>query len=203
MKYRKLSEPSDGVYYAESRTLVAPALGPKFFVLRDPLLVVPGAPITATAIDVPGVVIYSTAVSLVGTLLQVSVTSFTSATSAEVWAITSQQPMGLGDMLFGHGDGNFLQDSPDVVAQAVGTRLKLWSGEWFLDSAEGTPYLLGVFRNGGRQQLEPIMRDRIRATQGVLAITSLSTFSDPDARTASVSADLETIYGAAALKVTP
>ena len=37
-----------------------------------------------------------------------------------------------GDMTWGSGDKNFYYNQPEAVAQAVMTRLRLWSGEWFL-----------------------------------------------------------------------
>ena len=45
-----------------------------------------------------------------------------------------------GDFVFGHGAADYHRDSPEAVAQAVLTRLKLHRGEWFLDRSEGTPY---------------------------------------------------------------
>lgn len=43
-----------------------------------------------------------------------------------------------GDYTFGQGDGTFLVNSPECVAQAVKTRFELWKGQWFLDTTEGT-----------------------------------------------------------------
>jgi len=202
MKYRRLSAAGDGFYYVESGFLVNLVLGNTVWILKEPTVAAVGSIATVTAIDVPGTFASGPVVSLVGLSLTINVTSFV-GTDAQRWTVNTQQPLVQGDMLFGAGDGNFIRNTPDTVAQSVWTRLRLWSGEWFLDLSEGTPYLLGVFGVGGREQLEPIMRDRIRTTPGVLAITTLSTGSDPDARTAFVSAELETIYGAAVLEALP
>jgi len=199
MKYRRLSVPSDGFYYVESDTLVVNGVGTKVFVLKKTFVYIPGSIITVTAVDEVGSYMIGPAISLVGLLLTVNVT-VASGPDAQRWIINTQQPLAQGDMLFGASNNNFLHDSPDTVAQAVWTRLQLWAGEWFLDDSEGTQYLRGVFGVGGRQQLEPIMRDRISTTEGVLSITSLSTGSDPDARTAFVSAEIETVFGTAALE---
>ena len=49
-----------------------------------------------------------------------------------------------GDYTFGSGLANYYHNTPDGVAQAVQTRLKLWSGEWFLDITDGVPFMGGI-----------------------------------------------------------
>ena len=44
-----------------------------------------------------------------------------------------------GDMMLGHGNSDFYSDDPEGVAQNVKTRLQLWQGQWFLNTADGTP----------------------------------------------------------------
>ncbi|MBG6243579.1 MAG: hypothetical protein EKE20_18100, partial [Candidatus Symbiopectobacterium sp. Dall1.0] len=56
-----------------------------------------------------------------------------------------------GDYTFGQGDSTWLINSPEAVAQAVKTRFELWYGQWFLDTAEGTPWLQSVL---GKQRPE-------------------------------------------------
>lgn len=102
-----------------------------------------------------------------------------------------------GDMRFGHQQADFLRDSPDTVAQAVLTRLKLWMGEWFLDQTEGTPYQQAVLGTSKRATVEPALRARILDTQGVQALTAFDLSIDPDQRTASVRATITTLYGPA------
>ena len=57
-----------------------------------------------------------------------------------------------GDFVFGRSAAAYHHNSPETVAQAVLTRLKLWRGEWFLDKSAGTPFapaILGKHTQGG------------------------------------------------------
>jgi len=58
-----------------------------------------------------------------------------------------------GDMSFGAGVSNFLINSPEAVAQAVMTRLKLFQGEWFIDTEIGVPYNTKVLGFGNIHKL--------------------------------------------------
>lgn len=98
-----------------------------------------------------------------------------------------------GDFQFGRS-GLFLTDSPAAVAQAIDTRLRLWTGEWFLDTDEGTPYherILGYNTNGSR---DLAVQGRILDTPGVVEILSYSSSTGPD-RKFVVSATILTTYG--------
>ena len=99
------------------------------------------------------------------------------------------------DMTFGHGQQDFLLDSPDAVAQAVKTRLRLWVGEWFLDTTAGTPWAGAALGMGTRQTIEPAIRARILETQGVTAIERMSVTVEPDTRAATIYAEIATAYG--------
>lgn len=102
-----------------------------------------------------------------------------------------------GDASFGNGNLDFHKDTPETVAQAVLTRLRLWSGEWFLDTTEGTPYQAGVLGKNSQATADGVMRERILETQGVLGITQFSSTLNRDLRQYSVSATIDTIYGPA------
>lgn len=102
-----------------------------------------------------------------------------------------------GDMLFGQQQADFLRDSPEAVAQAVLTRLKLWAGEWFLDTSEGTPYQQAALGTGKRQTIEPAIRARILGTQGCSGITDFSCAFEEDARIAKIATTINTDYGQA------
>jgi hypothetical protein len=103
-----------------------------------------------------------------------------------------------GDFSFGHGGADFLVDSPEAVAQAVVTRLELWRGEWFLDTEEGTPYRDGILGKGSTPAgREALLRKRILETPGVISLAEFSAAFDGDARSLSVSARIESMYGQA------
>jgi hypothetical protein len=89
---------------------------------------------------------------------------------------------------------SFLSNSPATVAQAVLTRLKLWRGEWFLDTSDGTPWRQDIL---GRPNGNPdvFIKQRILGTPGVTSIvTYSSTYSGPT-RQFTVSGTLDTLYG--------
>lgn len=100
------------------------------------------------------------------------------------------------DMVFGNQQNDFWRDVPDAPAQAVGTRLRLWSGEWFLDVREGVPYQVSALGTGKRHTIDPMFRTAILSTQGVTGISDWSSNWDPDNRAYSVAATIDTLYGA-------
>ncbi|BDH44897.1 hypothetical protein TUM12370_09410 [Salmonella enterica subsp. enterica serovar Choleraesuis] len=106
-----------------------------------------------------------------------------------------------GDYGFGRGDNNFWINNAEAVAQAVYSRLKLWRGEWFLNTEEGTAWA-SVVLGEQPQALQTLMvRDRIAGTPGVRRITNLSSRQDPESRRLVVSATLDTVYGEVTINV--
>ena len=103
------------------------------------------------------------------------------------------------DMQFGSQQGNFLKDSPEAVAQAVLTRLRLWVGEWFLDTNEGTPFEQAMLGAGKLATIEPAIRERILETQGVIEITSFELIWNEDIRKIEIIATINTQYGSGPL----
>lgn len=99
-----------------------------------------------------------------------------------------------GDMTFGHGQADFLQDSPACVGQAIVTRLKLMQGEWFLDSTVGMPYATQVFIEGGRFTADRAAQRVILGTQGVTELVAYAS-QFGGARNWSAQATVDTIYG--------
>ena len=97
-----------------------------------------------------------------------------------------------GDYQFGR-PGIFLVNSSAAVAQAVLTRLKLWTGEWFLDSTEGTPYLDQIIGYGTQGTRDIAIKQRILGTTGVNSILSYS--SSVINRIMTVTVLIDTIYG--------
>lgn len=106
-----------------------------------------------------------------------------------------------GDYILGTG-GDFYVDEPAAVAQAAMTRLKLFAGEWYLDTTDGTPWRTEVLGKYTKDTYDTVITQRLISTPGVLAIaTYSSTFNGPT-RTLSISATLDTIYGQTTLEGT-
>lgn len=99
------------------------------------------------------------------------------------------------DYAFGQRAGEFYIDSPEAVGQAVGTRLALLQGEWFLDDTAGTPYSTQVLGKGTTPLYDLAIRTRIIQTQGVEEIVSYQSSLDRDLRKLTVNAEINTIYG--------
>lgn len=107
-----------------------------------------------------------------------------------------------GDYTFGHGQADFYVDQPEAVAQAVETRLGLWTGQWFLDITEGTDWQSGVLGKYTSHLYDSIIKDRIVSTPGVNSIDSYSSNFEPTTRTLSVSAVINTAFGSAPVQAT-
>lgn len=107
-----------------------------------------------------------------------------------------------GDYTLG-GQAAFYVNTPEAVAQAVSTRLRLWLGEWFVDTTDGMPWLTDVLgkRFQGRNP-DAVIKERILGTQGVLEIASYSSDFNGETRKLSVTASINTIYGAATISET-
>lgn len=107
-----------------------------------------------------------------------------------------------GDYTLGSG-ADFLKSSPETVAQAVRTRLQLWKGEWFVDTSDGTPYLQDVLgKRLQRGNPDSIIKQRILGTPGVTEIVDYSSNFDGDARVFSITATINTAFGAVAISET-
>lgn len=104
-----------------------------------------------------------------------------------------------GDMTFGGRRADFLVNSPDVVAQALKTRLLLLTGEWFLDVTEGTPYGSEILGNNTRGTYDRAIRERILETPGVLQITDYTSVLQN--RQLKVTATIDTVYGVLAMRL--
>lgn len=100
-----------------------------------------------------------------------------------------------GDMALGHGHADYLQDSPECVGQAVGTRLALLRGEWFLDLTEGTPYVPAVLGKHTKQSYDFVIRQRVLETEGVTEIMEYESIFDGETRKLTVNIRVDTVYG--------
>lgn len=106
-----------------------------------------------------------------------------------------------GDYTFGQSQANFLINSPAAVAQSVTTRLKLWLGEWFLDTTVGTPWLQQVLGKNTQSLYDTAIRTVVLQTVGVLSIEEYTSTLDSQNRSLAVSMTINTIYGTAPVQV--
>jgi hypothetical protein len=100
----------------------------------------------------------------------------------------------------GHGSADYLRNSPEMVLQAVMTRLKLYAGEWFNDTSEGTPWRTQVLGRYTKTKYDSAIRRRILRTQGVTGITEYRSAFDGETRNLTVEATIGTIYGEARIQ---
>lgn len=95
----------------------------------------------------------------------------------------------------------FLANTPLCVAQAIMTRLRLRTGEWFLNLADGTNYDGQILGFGTSQTRDLAIRTRILGTVGVLQINQYISILNKD-RAFSVIATVDTIYGSVTITAT-
>ena len=82
------------------------------------------------------------------------------------------------------------------IGQTIYTRLRLFLGEYFRDTTDGTPWfeqILGKAVNMSAR--EAVLRKRIANTSGVIRLISFSADFDRDSMTYTVSASVLTQYG--------
>lgn len=100
-----------------------------------------------------------------------------------------------GDYSFGNGLGDFYIDTPAAVGQAVGTRLKLWLGEWSFDTSQGTPYLDGILGKHNQADADQTIQTIVNETTGMVDIQKYQSTVDTVKRNLSVQMNIDTIYG--------
>lgn len=101
----------------------------------------------------------------------------------------------VGDYSFGRNEDDFYINSPEAIGQACLTRLGLFQGEWFLNTADGTPWTTKVLGKYTGNTRDAVIQSRILGTPGVLKIDSYSSSVDPTTRIFSVTIIIDTIYG--------
>lgn len=104
-----------------------------------------------------------------------------------------------GDYRFGAGPADFHINSPDVVAQAVETRLKLWIGEWFANTGDGTGWNEAILGKHSKNLYELTLRQRVLETPGVVSIDTFASQFNPNDRRLTVAMTINTVYGQAYL----
>jgi hypothetical protein len=96
----------------------------------------------------------------------------------------------------------WLVNSPACVAQAVSTRIKLWLGEWYVDTSDCTPWLQGII---GKNYTNPnaLIQQRIVYTPGVKTILTYSSTFTGSTRNFTISALIDTIYSVNGVSTAP
>jgi hypothetical protein len=100
-----------------------------------------------------------------------------------------------GDYVIGASQANFLINSPETVAQAVQTRLRLIAGEYFLDTTTGVPYQTEILGYGTQATRDAAIQEIIVETQGVTELVDYASVVDPSTRAMTVAATINTQYG--------
>jgi hypothetical protein len=111
-----------------------------------------------------------------------------------------------GDPLCGNGQYSFVSDL-QAVAQAILTRLKLLQGEWWEDSATGTPLfqsMLGVAGSGKHPQVITLLiQQRILGTPYVREVNNVSGSYNATTRAFSFYCTVQTQFGSLSIATTP
>lgn len=100
-----------------------------------------------------------------------------------------------GDYTFGSGSANFLVNSPEAVAQLVITALKLWRGEWYLDTTAGVPWSTQVLGMNTKPLYDNAIQTVIRGVQGVTGIIAYSSSLNATTRELSIQVTISTAFG--------
>lgn len=106
-----------------------------------------------------------------------------------------------GDYTLGSGQ-DWHVSTLEGVAQAVRTRLALWTGEWFADTEDGTPWATDVLGKYTSTTRDAVIKDRILSTPGVRALSAYSSSIDGATRRLTIAATILTAYGSATLETT-
>lgn len=109
-------------------------------------------------------------------------------------AVRSLSPS--GDYTFGGSLSNFYIDSPQAVGQCIQTRLLLFTGEWYLNLQEGTPWFtLPILGKSSKSGADAAIRQRILGTPFVVGISNYASTLDVRIRAWTVTCDVQTAFG--------
>lgn len=98
------------------------------------------------------------------------------------------------DWIFGRGINAYKKDM-DALKQSIGTRLRQWKYDCFFATQDGVDW--NNFLDIGRKTLlDSDIKRVILQTGGVLRISSYSSTLDNETRALSVSASIDTVFGA-------
>jgi hypothetical protein len=100
-----------------------------------------------------------------------------------------------GDMQFGFGSQNFFIDNLQLVQQKVITGLKLWQGEFFLDTTAGMPWNTKVLGVNTQSLYDAAIQQQIKGTTGVTGIASYSSSFNSTTRQLNVNVMVMSQFG--------
>jgi hypothetical protein len=106
-----------------------------------------------------------------------------------------------GDPMMGRGTANFVSDL-EAVAQAISTKLKLFTNEWWENRNEGTPIfddMLGSTNSSRPQLVAQLLKQRILETPYVLSVTQIDTSFDSTTRAFRFACQVTTQFGTVTL----
>lgn len=88
-----------------------------------------------------------------------------------------------GDLALEGGNLVWLRGGPQEMRNRIERRLKLFRGEWFLDTRIGIPYFENALvKNPNLSAIGALMRRAILSVPGVLEVTDFGLTFDPNAR---------------------
>lgn len=93
-----------------------------------------------------------------------------------------------GDLAIVNGDLRLTDETNgEATAQRLRIRLRMWTGEWFLDTREGLPFREEILKkNPDMSRVEALVKTRILDTKGVAKLVSYSQTLDKANRTLTV-----------------
>ena len=109
--------------------------------------------------------------------------------------------IGTNDIVLQGGDVIMI-DNAERVAQQIAITLRFWSGEWFLNITEGTPYLEYILvKQPNMAHIRQILTEQIQSVEGVKAVTDMELTFDQRERSLLVEYTADTDYGLVTDKV--
>lgn len=96
------------------------------------------------------------------------------------------------DVCRGNGNNDFLYDL-DATVQLHVQRLRLWRGEWFLDTDDGMPWLQ-LLGKPNEQEIEFEFKKRLLETPGIAKITKYEHTHDTETREFLINYEYQTIF---------
>jgi hypothetical protein len=106
-----------------------------------------------------------------------------------------------GDFVFGHGKIDFYVDEPAFFAQAVKTRLRLFRGEYFVDTTAGMPWQSRVLGYNTKDVYDGAVRTCIKETPGFLSFVSYTSSLDRTTRVLTINAAVNSAYSNHAVSI--